>query len=115
MIITTSDPKVATAVVIHTPIGLEVIINTDRSVVLSLQGSEYSVHNDLMSYFWTFYNEDSPEKEVTIKVIPENIHEEALIRGVEYSSYDRGQFCFLLVNYNSLTSRTVLATTSTEA
>jgi hypothetical protein len=115
MIITTSDPKVATAVVVYTPIGLEVIVNTDRSMALYLQGSDYSANNNLMAYFWTFNDEDSSEKEVTIKVIPENVSEETLIKGVEYSSYDRGQFCFLLVNYNNLTSRTILATTSTEA
>jgi hypothetical protein len=112
MIITTSDPKVAIATVVQLPIGIEVIVNTDRPMALTLQGSEYSIYNGLMSYFWTFSN-DFPEKEVTIKVIPENAFEEALIKGIEYSSYDRGQFCFLLVNKDELTSRSVLATTNT--
>jgi hypothetical protein len=112
MIITSSDPKVAIATVVQLPIGLEIIINTDRPRVLTLQGSEYNVYNGLMAYFWTF-SDDFPEREVTIKVIPENIHEEALIKGIEYSSYDRGQFCFLLINKDKLTSRNVLATTNT--
>lgn len=111
MIITTSNPKLATASVIDISIGLEIIVNTDKCMVLSFHGSEHVVETGLISRFWVFADEEQPEKEVTIKVTPENIGEEVLLKGIEYSSYDRGQFCFLLISLTQLINRVVLATT----
>lgn len=111
MIITTSNPDLATASVIDISIGLEIIVNTNNGMVLSFHGSEHIVETGLMSRFWTFSDEERPEEEVTIKVTPENIGEEVSLKGIEYSNHDRGQFCFLLISLTQLIDRAVLATT----
>jgi hypothetical protein len=114
MIITTTNSELATASVISIPIGLGVIINTQRTMVLSLQGSECNAGTSLTSYFWTFSNEYQSEIEVTIELIPENTDEENLLKGVKYFNYERGQFYFLLVDPSKLVSLAMLATTYTD-
>jgi hypothetical protein len=79
---------------------------------LSISGSTAIKETGLISCFWTFSDADQPEKEVTITVTPENIGEDVLLKGIEYSSYDRGQFCFLLISLTQLLDRTLLAATA---
>jgi hypothetical protein len=112
MIITTSNSKLATASVIELPIGLEIIVNTDKNLILSLHGSEHNAETGLLSRFWIFANEEHSNKEVKITLIPENIGDEVLIKGIESFGHDRGQFYFLLISPNLLTNRVVLATTN---
>lgn len=111
MQLTTSNPKYANAFASELPIGLCLTVNTQKGMYLIRSSSGGSASGDHFAS-WHFAFEDNESSETEIKLIAQTDAEKELLRGVEYSLHDRGQFEILLVNRAHLIERKALASTS---